>query len=126
MPCVSSDLLPYFGRRRLCDLEHGEVQDFINIKRREKYSPQTVWHLRNILSKVFGAAMSREFVAANLARNLEMPRMQRVRRSRVLTLQEISSLLGASDEELRSVFLLGLLRGCGSARSLDSSSRIWI
>jgi hypothetical protein len=100
-------LLPYFGARRLCDLERGEVQDFVNFKDREKCSPQTVWHLRNILSKVFGAAMLRDFVAANLARNLEMPRMKRVRRSRVLILQEISTLFSASDEELRSIFFVG-------------------
>src|SRR5206468_3515763 len=76
-------LLPYFGERRLCDLERGEVQDFIGLKEREKYSPQTIWHFRNMLSKFFGAAMSRDFVATNLARNLEMPSMKRVRQSRV-------------------------------------------
>ncbi len=37
--------------------------------------------------------------------------MKRVRQSRVLTLQEISSLLRAFDEELRAVFLFGLLPG---------------
>jgi hypothetical protein len=53
-------LLPYFGKRPLCDLSRGEVQDFINLKERENYSPQTVRHFRNMLSKFFGAAMSRE------------------------------------------------------------------
>src|SRR6266702_1240094 len=88
-------LLPYFGARRLCDLERGDVQDFIALKEWEKYSAQTVWHFRNMLSKFFGAAMSRDFIAMNLARNLEMPSMKRVRQSRVLTVQEISDLLRA-------------------------------
>jgi integrase len=63
------------------------------------------------LSKCFGAAVSRDFIAMNLARNLEMPSMKRVRQSRVLTLQEISDLLRAFDEELRAIFLFGLLPG---------------
>ena len=104
-------LLPYFGKRSLCDLARGEVQDFINMKEREGYSPQTVRHFRNMLSKFFGAAMSRDLIATNLARNLEMPTMKKVRQSRVLTLQQISHLLKAFDEELRAIVLLGLLPG---------------
>jgi len=104
-------LLPYFGKRPLCDLTRGEVQDFINLKERENYSPQTVRHFRNMLSKFFGAAMSREMIATNLARNLEMPTMKKVRQSRVLTLPQISALLNAFDQELRTIILFGLLPG---------------
>ena len=104
-------LLPYFGKRPLCDLIRGEVQDFINLKERENYSPQTVRHFRNMLSKFFGAAMSREMIATNLARNLEMPTMKKVRQSRVLTLPQISDLLKTLDQELRTIFLFGLLPG---------------
>lgn len=104
-------LLPYFGKRPLCDLTRGEVQDFINLKERENYSPQTVRHFRNMLSKFFGAAMSREMMATNLARNLEMPTMKKVRQSRVLSLAQISDLLKAFDQELRTIFLFGLLPG---------------
>jgi integrase len=104
-------LLPYFGERQLCDLARGEVQDFINLKEREDYSPQTVRHFRNMLSKFFGAAVSRELIATNLARNLEMPAMKKVRQSRVLTLPQISDLLKAFDQELQKIVLLGLLPG---------------
>lgn len=104
-------LLPFFGNRPLCDLARGEVQDFINLKRREDYSPKTLRHFRNLLGKVFGAAMSRDFMATNPARGLEMPTMEKRRQSRVLTLQEIADLLKAFDEQLRAIFLLGLLPG---------------
>jgi integrase len=104
-------LLPFFGQRRLCDLERAEVQDFINLKQREDYSPKTLRHLRNLLGKAFGVAISRDWMAHNPARNLELPRMERRRQARVLTLKEIADLLKAFDEQLRAVFLLGLLPG---------------
>jgi len=104
-------LLPYFGKRPLCDLTRREVQDFIILKERQNYSPQTVRHFRNMLSKFFGAAMSREMIATNLAHNLEMPTMKKVRQSRVLTLPQISDLFKAFDEELQTVVLFGLLPG---------------
>jgi integrase len=104
-------LLPYFGARRLCDIDQGEVQDFINLKERQKYSTQTLRHFRNMLSKFFGAAMSRRFMAANLTSTLELPEMKKVRQSRVLTLQEISDLLGVFDQQLKTIFLFGLLPG---------------
>jgi len=104
-------LLPFLGTRPLCDLARGEIQDFINLKQREDYSPKTLRHFRNLLGKVFSAAMSRDFMATNPARSLEMPTMEKRRQSRVLTLQEIADLLKAFDEQLRAIFLLGLLPG---------------
>jgi len=104
-------LLPHFGQRRLCDLERAEVQDFMNLKQRENYSPKTLRHFRNLLGKTFGVAISRDLMAHNPARNLELPRMERRRQARVLTLKEISDLLNALDKQLRAVFLLGLLPG---------------
>jgi len=108
---ATKHLLPFFGKRPLCDLARGEVQDFINVKQRENYSPKTLRHFRNLLGKVFSVAMSRDFMAANPARSLEMPTMEKRRQSRVLTLQEIADLLKAFDEQLRAIFLLGLLPG---------------
>ena len=104
-------LLPFFGQRRLCDLERAEVQDFINLKEREGYAPKTLRHLRNLLGKAFGTAISRDCMVGNPARNLEMPRMERRRLARVLTLQEIANLLHAFDAQLRAIILLGLLPG---------------
>jgi integrase len=104
-------LLPCFGKRPLCDLTRGEVQDFINLKERQGYSPQTVQHFRNMLSKLFGTAISRDLIDTNLAANLEMPTMRRVRQPKVLTLQHISDLLKASDDQLRTISMFGLLPG---------------
>jgi integrase len=56
-------------------------------------------------------AISRDWMAHNPARNLELPRMERRRQARVLTLKEIADLLKAFDEQLRAVYLLGLLPG---------------
>jgi len=104
-------LLPFFGSRRLCDLSRLDVQDFINLKQRESYAPKTLRHLRNLLSKVFGVALSRELIARNPVRNLDLPPMEKRRQARVLTLKEISELLEAADHQLRAVFMLGLLPG---------------
>ena len=104
-------LLPFFGSRRLCDLSRPDVQDFVNLKQRENYAPKTLRHLRNLLSKVFGVAVSRELIAKNPVRNLELPPMEKRRQARVLTLKEISDLLQAADDQLRAVFMLGLLPG---------------
>jgi hypothetical protein len=62
-------LLHFFGSRRLCDLSRLDVEDFINLKQRESYAPKTLRHLRNLLSKVFAVALSRELIAKNPARN---------------------------------------------------------
>jgi len=104
-------LLPFFGGHRLCDLSRPDVQDFVNLKQRENYAPKTLRHLRNLLSKVLGVAVSRELIAKNPARNLDLPPMEKRRQARVLTLKEISDLLQAADDELRAVFMLGLLPG---------------
>jgi len=74
-------LLPFFSDRPLCDLARGEVQDFINLKQREDYSPKTLRHFRNLLGKVFGTAMSRDLIATNPARGLEMPTMEKRRQA---------------------------------------------
>ena len=46
-------LQPYFGSRRLCDLERGGFKTSFRLKEPEKYSAQTFWHFRSTLSKVF-------------------------------------------------------------------------
>lgn len=104
-------LLPFFGSSQLCELSRANVQDFLNLKQRENYAPKTLQHLRNLLSKALGVAVSRELIAKNPVRNLELPPMEKRRQARVLTLKEISELFEAADDQLRAVFILGLLPG---------------
>jgi integrase len=108
---ANKHLLPFFGTCRLCELSRADVQDFVNLKHREKYAPKTLRHLRNLLSKVFSVAVFRELIAKSPVRNLDLPPMEKRRQARVLTLKEISDLLQAADDQLRAVFMLGLLPG---------------
>ena len=104
-------LLPAFGRERLNEIARVQVQQFIGQKQRQGYSTQTLRHLRNLLSKLFGTAISWGWLDHNAAKDLKLPPMERKRQARVLTLDEINRLVQALTEPARTIFVLGLLTG---------------
>lgn len=104
-------LVSYFGTRRLCDITRFDVQSFISAKHRQNYSPKTLAHLRNLLSKVFNVAISWGWLTSNAANRIELPPMERRRESRVLDPREIRKLRNHLGEPARTIFLLGILTG---------------
>ena len=108
---ATKHLLSHFGMRKLCDIARFYVQSFISAKHREQYSPKTLAHLRNLLSKMFNVAMSWGWLNTNPATRLELPPMERRRESRVLSPAEIQKLYHHLDDPARTVFLLGILTG---------------
>ena len=104
-------LVPYFGTQKLCDITRFDVQSFVTAKHRQAYSPKTLAHLRNLLSKVFNVAISWGWLNSNPANRLELPPMERRRESRVLDLREIRKLQIRLEDPARTIFLLGLLTG---------------
>ena len=104
-------LLPWFGGRRLCDITRLDVQSFIGQKQKQDCVPKTLGHLRNLLSKVFGVAGSWGWMNGNPAVGIELPRMEKRRHTRLLTLEEIARLSKEFKEPVRTIFILGLLTG---------------
>ncbi len=101
-------LLPYFGEQKLCDLQRVQVQHFVVEKQQQGYSVQTLGHLRDFLSKILETAKSWGWLQDNVARGVKLPPMERVRKARVLTVAEITKLLEALTEPVRTIFFLGL------------------
>ncbi len=108
---VGKHLLPFFGRQRMCDISRLDVQSFVSHKQRQRYAPKTLMHLRNLLSKIFGVAISWGWLNGNPATGVELPPREKRREARVLALGEIARLSQAFGEPVKTIFLLGLLTG---------------
>ena len=102
---------PWFGSRQLCDLLRYDVQEFVSAKQGAGYSPQTIAHLRNVLSKMLGTAILWGWLDENPTKGVTMPRMERKRIPRVLKYDEIGKLAKALREPARTLFVLGILLG---------------
>jgi integrase len=100
-----------FGSEKLCDIERYGIQEFISWKEREGLSPQTLAHLRDVLSKMFGTAVLWGWLDQNPSRGVTMPQMVRMRKARVLTLEEISRLEVNLRDPARTLFALGIRLG---------------
>jgi integrase len=108
---ASVHLLPIFGPQRLSDISRFDVQRFVGLKQRQGYAPKTLAHLRNLLSKVFSAAVKWGWLSANPATGVELPPMQKRREARLLTLAEITALSQNLTEPARTIFVLAVLAG---------------
>jgi len=107
-------LLPYFGEQRLSDIQRIQVQHFVIEKQqqehrqRQRYSVQTLGHLRDLMSKILETAKSWGWLQDNVARGVKLPPMERVRKARVLAVAEITKLLEVLTEPVRTMFILAL------------------
>jgi integrase len=108
---MTKHLLPALGQQKLCDMGPIHIQQLIGQKRRQGYSPQTLAHFRNLLSKIFGTGKRREWVQTNPAQGIELPPMERRRKARLLTIDEIAKLAHTLHEPARTIFLMGTLTG---------------
>ncbi len=108
---ASRHILPAFGSLRLDEVTAVLVQQFIQQKQAQGYSPQTLAHLRNLLSKCFRTGMRWGWVDSNPAQGIELPPMERRRSSRVLTHTEIRQLSEQLSEPAHTIFLVAILTG---------------
>ncbi len=104
-------LLPYFGVRKLAEVQRVEVQRFIALKQSAGLSTETLSHLRNLLSALFSTAISWGMVEANPASGVKLPPAERRRESRILSADEVRRLLGVLPEPSRTIFGLGVATG---------------
>ena len=108
---METHLRPAFASRRLSDITRLEVQQFIVAKQRSGYSPKTLSHLRNLLSKIFGTAIRWDWLSVNPARELDMPTVRRTRPIRVLSPAEVGKLAEVLEGPAQTTFALGVLLG---------------
>ena len=66
-------LTPRFGDQRLCDITRIEVQQYVLQKLKQGFAWETANHLRNLMSKVLGTAVSWDYLADNIVRGVKMP-----------------------------------------------------
>jgi integrase len=104
-------LLPALGDQKLCEIARFQVQQFIGNKQRQGYSPQTLRHFRNLLSKIFGTAQRWGWMESNPAHQIDLPPMARRIPKRVLTPEQFSWLSSTLAEPVRTIVLLGALTG---------------
>ncbi len=105
---TNKHLLPYFGQQKLSEIQRLEVQHFVIEKQQHGYSVQTLAHLRDLLSKILETARSWGWLQDNVARGVKLPPMERVRKARILTVDNITRLSQALAEPVRTMFLLAL------------------
>jgi integrase len=99
------------GSLKLCDLSRYDIQAFISQKQAEGYSPQTIAHMKDVLSKMLGTAALWGWLDENPTKGVTLPRMERRRVPRVLTFEEIGKLSDALREPARTIVVLGVLLG---------------
>jgi integrase len=104
-------ILPAFGVLRLDEIPPVQVQRFIQQKQAQGYSPQTLAHLRNLLSKFFRTGIRWGWIETNPAQGVELPPMERRRTPRVLALGEIQRLARNLTDPGRTIFLVAVLTG---------------
>ncbi len=101
----------HFESKKLYDVGTYEIQEFVSLKQAEGLSVQTLVHLRAVLSKMLGTAVLWGWLDRNPARGVKLPRMERTRKPRILTFEEISKLECHLREPARTILALGVRLG---------------
>jgi len=104
-------LLPQFGTQRLCDIARAEIQQFLLVKLKSGLSWETTNHLRHLLSKVLGIAVTWGYLGENPVRGVRMPERTLKHPHRFLSVEEAQRLLAVLNEPVRTIALLAILTG---------------
>jgi integrase len=104
-------LTPRFGEHRLCDISRVEIQHYVLEKLKQGFAWETTNHLRHLLSKVTGTAVSWDYIPNNPVRGVKMPERTLKRPHRFLTADEVRRLITASKEPARTIVLLAAMTG---------------
>ena len=104
-------LTPRFGDQRLCDISRVETQQYLLEKLKQGFAWETTNHLRNLMSKVLGTAVSWNYLANNVVRGVKMPERSLKRPHQFLNVDEVKRLIIACKEPTRTIVLLATLTG---------------
>src|SRR6516225_834071 len=104
-------LTPQFGDKRLCDISRVEIQQYLLKKLRQGFAWETTNHLRNLMGKVLGTAVSWNYLADNAVRGVKMPERSLKRPHQFLNADEVKRLIVACNEPTRTIVLLATMTG---------------
>jgi integrase len=104
-------LTPQFGDQRLCDISRVEIQQYLLEKLKQSFAWETTNHLRNLMSKVLGTAVTWNYLADNVVRGVKMPERSLKRPHQFLSLDEVKRLISACKEPTRTIVLLATMTG---------------
>ena len=103
-------VLPVLGDRRLSDIGHLDVQDFVDALLAEGADPSTIRNTLDPLRSIYRRAVSREQVALNPTERLDIP-ASRGRRDRIASPAEAARLLAALPDEDRPLWTTAMYAG---------------
>jgi integrase len=102
---------PYLGRFPLRDVRPASVQNLTSVAVSRGYSPQTVAHMRNVISTIFThAAREMCFSGENPARQVQLPKVERMQLP-TLTRAEMVRLINAIGYPEREMALIAIVTG---------------
>jgi integrase len=102
---------PYLGNLRLCDARPEHIQGLVSAALAHGYSPQTVSHIRNVVSAIFShAKKERCFTGENPASPVKLADRPR-KQDRALTFAETKEVLGAMEYPEREMTLIAVFAG---------------
>ena len=104
-------LTPRFGDQRLCDISRVEIQHYLLEKLKHGFAWETTNHLRNLMSKVLGTAVTWNYLAENVVRGVKMPERSLKRPHQFLNIDEVKRLIIACKEPTRTIVLLAAMTG---------------
>ena len=78
---------------------------------RQKFAWKTTLHLRNLLSKIFSTAVDWEYVPTNPAGGVKPPARPLRQQNRLLSIDELTRLVEALEEPVRTLVLTAALTG---------------
>lgn len=105
---LGNHVLPALGHLRLRDVQPEHVQQVLDGKLRAGYSLQTVRHIRNCISALFGHARRRRFWQGQMpTEGVELPEMAPTERP-ALTWDQARALIAALDNPLYRLLVLFL------------------
>jgi integrase len=111
---LEQHLIPYFGRRRIDQIDVDQVAAFITAMRRKKLRGSTINTALRPLSVMLGQAARRGRIPTNPVAQLERgerPKLDDQRRKRILSLEEMQRLLAATDSDSYRCLLELMLTG---------------
>ena len=109
-------VLPALGKMRICDIGPDDVQCLITEKSRAGFSPQTLKHIRNVVSATFRHAENmRIYLERNPTRGVVLPTITPVKRPTYTTEQVGAILVRLKSHEVYEMALLSLAASTGPA-----------
>ncbi len=104
-------LLPYFGDKRLRDIGTADVQAFVMEKAQAGLAWNTVKNLRNLVSRILRTAVEWNYLTSNPVRGVRLPAKQLPRPRRMITVEQLRTLLLELPEPARTMALLCAFTG---------------